>query len=228
MTLTDLANFYKIDKGTLIPDDGMHHGPRLHFTTVYDRELQSWREREIKMLEIGVSTGFSLKMWTDFFPRASVYGIDIFDCSQHDSNRVKTFICDQSDRDDLLRCSSQMEDLDLIIDDGGHMMKQQQVSLGILFQRLKPGGIYFIEDLHTSYWPYGPYQDLYGTLLDINPERTNTTVKMLENLAEGRAESEFLTESERKYLEDNVSECRIFDLPTTEYGPNKLAMIKKK
>ena len=228
MNLTELANFYKIDKGTLIPDDGQHHGPRLHFTTIYDRELDVLKNEKISMLEIGISTGFSLKMWHDFFPNAMIYGMDILDCKQHDDDRVKTLICDQSNREDLTECSNFLEELDLIIDDGGHMMKQQQVSLGVLFKKLKPGGIYFIEDLHTSFWPYGPYEDLYGTPLDINVDRTNTTVKMLEGFLAGNVHSEFMTNEEMEYLKNHMSSCEIFDLPHTEYGPNKLAMLKKK
>ncbi|PHH79423.1 hypothetical protein CDD80_4876 [Ophiocordyceps camponoti-rufipedis] len=45
---------------------------------------------------------------------------------------------------------------DLVIDDGGHTMKQQITSLERLWPVVKPGGLYVIEDLQTSYWPeYG-------------------------------------------------------------------------
>jgi hypothetical protein len=39
----------------------------------------------------------------------------------------------------------------IIIDDGGHTMNQQMTSLNTLFPIVKPGGIYFCEDLATSY-----------------------------------------------------------------------------
>jgi hypothetical protein len=45
------------------------------------------------------------------------------------------------------------ESFDLIIDDGGHTVKQQLVSFETLFPILNPGGMYVIEDLHTSYYP---------------------------------------------------------------------------
>lgn len=41
---------------------------------------------------------------------------------------------------------------DLVIDDGGHSMEQQIVSLERLWPAVKPGGLYVIEDLQTSYW----------------------------------------------------------------------------
>jgi len=41
---------------------------------------------------------------------------------------------------------------DIIIDDGSHQMQHQMASLYLLFNAIKPGGIYVVEDLHTSYW----------------------------------------------------------------------------
>src|SRR5690349_11812103 len=40
---------------------------------------------------------------------------------------------------------------DIIIDDGGHTMRQQITSLIYLLPKVRSGGIYVIEDLHTSY-----------------------------------------------------------------------------
>ena len=47
-------------------------------------------------------------------------------------------------------------DFDIIIDDGGHTMDQQKTSLQHLWKAVKPGGLYFCEDLETSSMPkYG-------------------------------------------------------------------------
>src|SRR5262249_45388122 len=40
---------------------------------------------------------------------------------------------------------------DVIVDDGGHTMAQQRGSLEELWGAVKPGGVYFVEDLQTSY-----------------------------------------------------------------------------
>lgn len=66
---------------------------------------------------------------------------------------------DQSKEDEL---SQVFKDgpFDVIVDDGGHSMKQQIVSLRTLFKHVKPGGFYILEDLLTSYfWFDGPWHD---------------------------------------------------------------------
>lgn len=228
LTLTELANLYQSDKGTVKPSEG-HHGPRLHFTTIYEKYMEEFREREISLLEIGIGSGPSLKMWQDYFSSAKIHAIDIVDSSRFDNHRVKTFVADQTKREQLRSVAESIPPMDIIIDDGGHMMGQQQISFGFLFRYLKSGGLYFIEDLHTSFWPYNGYRDLYGQPLDINAPRTNTTVGMIERYLEtGSISSEFLNEDEIEYLNSNIADCKLFDLPETEYGPNKLALFLKK
>jgi hypothetical protein len=41
----------------------------------------------------------------------------------------------------------------VVIDDGGHTMRQQIASVETLFPLLADEGIYLVEDCHTSYWP---------------------------------------------------------------------------
>ena len=229
MTLTEIANRLQLDKGTEIPKDGRHHGPRLHFTTIYDKYLLPLKNESISILEIGIANGNSLKMWTECFTKAKVFGIDIKKCTQYETDKIKTFVADQTNRKELSLVAIKTGALDVIIVDGGHMMAQQQISLGYLFSLLKPGGMYFIEDLHTSFWPYGPYKDLYGTKLDINKNRSNTTVSVIETFIKtGKIKSEFMETSEMRYLEKWTENCQLFDLPKTEYGPNKLALLERK
>ena len=73
MTLSEIANELKLDKGTIIPSDGAHHGPRLHFTTIYEKYFDSTRDKKINILEIGISNGNSLNLWLRFFPNANIY-----------------------------------------------------------------------------------------------------------------------------------------------------------
>lgn len=54
---------------------------------------------------------------------------------------------------------------DIIIDDGSHMVRHVIASFEALFPYLRRGGLYIIEDLHTSYWKR------YGLLSLLNLNR---------------------------------------------------------
>ena len=227
--LSRLANRFGSDKGTQFPEFSQeHHGPRLFFTPIYDLFLSHLREKPIRLLEIGVGSGSSLPMWSEYFPKAKIYAADIDTYRPSKFDRVKVLRVDQTDRVALQKMIKNHGPFDVIVDDGGHMMAQQQISLGVLFPALVSGGFYFVEDLHTSYWPFGKYRNLYGTALDINADRSNTTMNYLKELVKtGVSASQFLNDEENKFLSHNVDKCLIANLPETEYGPNRLAVLKK-
>lgn len=225
--LSIIANKYGTDKGTKKQKED--DGPRLYFTPIYNRFFEKIRYDSLNILEIGVANGTSLKMWEEFFPNSYIYGIDIVNSKQYDTIRTKTYIANQTNRNELNNVMNEIGKVDIIIDDGGHMMGQQQISFATLFKYVKPNGLYFIEDLHTSYWPYNNFSDLYGTKLDINDKRTNTTILMIEKYIKNhKIESEFMTLEEMEYLTNNIKKEYLFDINTTIYGPNKLAGFEKK
>jgi len=223
--LTELANKYASDKGTVSPSVG-HHGPRLHFTPKYNKYFELIKNENLNILEIGVGSGPSLKMWYEYFPNAKIHAIDIFDQSQHNNNRVTTHVGDQSNREDLKRIIDLIGDVDIIIDDGSHVVKHQQISLGFLFKHLKSGGQYWIEDLHTSDKSVWVGKDLYGYDMSFNDGES--TVEVLESYINKKVfDSHFLDKEENEYLTNNIDFMTIYDLPPTFYGFNKLCLIKK-
>ena len=222
--LTKIANEHHNDKGT----SGCPNP--LHFTPIYTKFFEKIRFNNLNILEIGLGNGSSASMWERYFPNAKISIIDIVKSNNpcFENNRISFKKIDQSDRKQLKSFCTDNDLFDIIIDDGGHMMAQQQISLGVLFQHLAQGGLYFIEDLHTSFWPYNGYSSLYGTDLDINEDKSNTTVQLIENyIATKKVESLFLTKEENDYLTNNIIYCDLFNLPKTDYGPNKLAVFKK-
>lgn len=124
------------------------------YTRYYSRYLSKLRFEKIKLLEIGVADGASLKMWEEYLPQAKIYGIDINqETKKFETERIKIFIGDQKDLAFLHSVVQQIgAPLDVIIDDGGHKMSQHKASLEALFPHIAPGGIYAIEDLHTAYF----------------------------------------------------------------------------
>lgn len=130
-----------------------------NYTKIYAELFAPLRTAKIHFLEIGVQYGYSIHLWEKYFTKATLYFFDI-DLSYliYQPKRAKLFTVDQSSSDQLRKAMNTISaKLDIIIDDGGHQMKQQQVSFSTLFSYLSPGGMYIIEDLHTSYM--SQYQD---------------------------------------------------------------------
>lgn len=119
-----------------------------HFLEAYEKHFAGLNPKRV--LEIGVQGGGSLKIWEKMFPNAEIVGIDILeDCKKYENGNIKVFVGDQHD----VKFLETLGNFDIIIDDGGHYMTQQQVSMNtLLSNQLNEGGIYVIEDLHTSYW----------------------------------------------------------------------------
>lgn len=226
--LSLLANKWSTDKGTTIPESDEVFGPRLFFTPIYDMFFSSIRNRSLCILEIGIGGGSSLPMWREYFPKAEIHALDIERYGDSQLPGVTLHQVDQTDRNQLRSVGADFGPFDIIIDDGGHMMAQQQVSLGTLFPYLQPGGYYFIEDLHTSFWPFNSYKDLYGSPLDIDEARSNTTYLMLiEFMKSGTCSSLFLRPDENVSLSGMADKVVVFDLPSSEYGPNRLGMLRR-
>lgn len=125
-----------------------------HYLEIYERYFSKYIDKEVVILEIGISHGGSLQIWKKYFgPKVRIYAIDINpECKKLEDENVKIFIGSQEDPEFLKQIVNQVPQPDIIIDDGGHTMKQQIVSFEILYPFLKNSGIYLCEDTCTSYW----------------------------------------------------------------------------
>tara|TARA_Y100001936_G_C15615504_1_gene428891 strand:- start:59 stop:568 length:510 start_codon:yes stop_codon:yes gene_type:complete len=92
-------------------------------------------------------------MWNNYFgSQINIVGIDIDpSCKQYEDKNIKIYIGDQTDQDFLQSVLKENDNPNIIIDDGGHTSNQQISSFNYLYEELRPGGIYLIEDTHTSY-----------------------------------------------------------------------------
>lgn len=120
-------------------------------------------------MEIGVYHGGSLQMWKDYFgSEAQIVGIDINPkCKGFEEDQIKVYIGSQSDRSFLKDLKKQIPKVDILIDDGGHTMRQQKVTFQELFDHVKEDGVYLCEDTHTSYWMrYGGGLKREGTFIE--------------------------------------------------------------
>jgi hypothetical protein len=124
------------------------------YLAVYDAELRPWRNKRVSLLEIGVQNGGSMQLWSQYFaPSSAFIGLDIderiLELTHPENVSLKV-----ADASDPVALDAALGDttFDVIIDDGSHRSEHIIRSFQLLFGRLRPGGRYFIEDLHCAYW----------------------------------------------------------------------------
>ncbi len=164
--MNDLERYFYNNEGRLIHKF-------VHYFEIYDRHFKSFRNKEMSILEIGVSHGGSLQMWKNYFgEKAKIYGVDINpQCKQLEEENVEIFIGSQADRNFLAEIKAKIPPIDILIDDGGHLMKDQIVTFEEMFDHIKPNGVYLCEDLHTSYLSkYGGGHKKNGTFIEYSKD----------------------------------------------------------
>jgi len=113
----------------------------------YEKYFSSWRDKEFVLLELGVAGGASIAMWREYFPKAKIYGID----NNADCAGEGIFIGDQTNPEFLGDVLAEIGPPDVIIDDASHEGWRTILTFEYLFQYLKDGGLYFVEDTATFY-----------------------------------------------------------------------------
>jgi SAM-dependent methyltransferase len=121
------------------PNGGGDKGTAHSYIEIYEREMS--KIDGISLLEIGVWEGHSIKMWQEYFLNSEILGCDL-------NKRKIRFDIDIIEAD-ATRPIPQLRDkkFDYIIDDGSHLVLDQLASFRLLWDNLKPGGKYFIEDI---------------------------------------------------------------------------------
>jgi SAM-dependent methyltransferase len=145
--LDNLAKKYGTDKSSYVHN----------YCVKYEKYLPFKRFQDMNILEIGILDGKSLLTWRDYYYKAKIVGIDInTDCKQFEDkeNNIFVEIGSQDDHVFLNEVMREHAKFDMILDDGSHMNEHVIYSFEHLFQSVKPGGLYVIEDVHTSYWPW--------------------------------------------------------------------------
>ena len=144
--LTQLAIKYGTDKW------GKHH-----YTPVYHEMFKDRRDEINFVLEIGPAEGAGVKMFSEYFPEAHIFGLEIDKDrvkNLENEERISIIQGDQSNIKDLIRMDIarvMFSSLDIVIDDGSHNPIDQIFTFQALFPYLKKGATYIIEDVADTY-----------------------------------------------------------------------------
>lgn len=172
------------------------------YLPAYDFWFSPLRDQPVRILEIGVQNGGHLEVLSRYFKNAEIIvGCDINTaCARlkYQDPRIKVVIGDANKDSTYNQITALSADFDIIIDDGSHTQRDIIVSYARYFPRLKLGGIYIAEDLHTSYWR-GLGGGLFDPLSSLGFFRKLVDLINIEHWGNNLSVRNFLGAYERKY-----------------------------
>ena len=162
-----------------------------NYLNKYEKYINFSRNDKIKILEIGISDGKSLKMWKDYFVNSTILGIDINpECKNYKEERVFVEIGSQTNEYFLSKISEEYGPFDLIIDDGSHINYDVITTFNFMFKHISKKGLYIVEDSCTSYW-----DSFGGGLL-----KNNSTIEFFKKIIDDiNFEGQFLNNFHKDY-----------------------------
>ena len=129
--------------------------------------------------------------------------------------RLNNFFVDSSSRESIIKnILNQSTEFNIIIEDASHMLKDQIISLFMLFPKIKKGGIFIIEEI-----------DFPEKKEDMRAGQKMPDLKTILKKIQSNEDfnSEYINKSEKEYLISNVSSISFF-----KGNLNELAIVRKK
>jgi hypothetical protein len=122
-----------------------------NYSTFYDFIFSEDREKDLKIFEVEIYGGSSVRSWKEYFKNSQIYCGDVNRNFFVNEDRIKSFFCDQDNRESILEMweNETLKDIqfDVIVDDGKHEYIPNINFLDNSYHKLKEGGIFIIEDL---------------------------------------------------------------------------------
>ena len=154
---------YGSDKGNTNIRQSWHN-----YTTFYHSIFKEMQHKTLRIFELGLGTnnlsvpsnmgangkpGASLYGWSEFFPNSNIYGADIDMNILFETERIKTYYCDQTNPEIIKKMWSEpglQDDFDIIIEDGLHTFDANVCFFENSIHKLKPNGYFIIEDIKKN------------------------------------------------------------------------------
>lgn len=141
ISLDDLGVATKTDKSS------REHNYLKHYEALIPFE----RTDDFTFLEIGVFRGSSARMWAEWFANATILGLDKkLPKGKKFPKNLKLVSADATKQDVVRRIQKRFSRPGVVLDDGSHIWDEQEKALKLFWDWLQPGGVYIIEDLHSS------------------------------------------------------------------------------
>lgn len=147
MTLVEIIKNKKLDLDYNILYGTDKECVHQYCSKFYDKEFEKYKDKEIKLLEIGVYFGGSLILWDNYFEKGTLLGIDVEERNIRenvkDCKKVEVKICDAYQKEFV----DGLENFDIIIDDGPHSFESQCKFIELYCNKLNKNGVLIVEDI---------------------------------------------------------------------------------
>ena len=186
------------------------------YAKIYEKYLKEHKDKNLNIIELGSFYGNASAAFYFYFKNSQIYSADINpDMYLYRSKRLKNFFTDTSSRASIEKnILSRNIKFDLIIEDASHMLKDQIVSLFILFKNLKSGGFFIVEEID---FPEKREDMRFGQEF---PD-LKTILKKIVN--KENFNSKYINENEKNYFLENFDTIKFYT-----GNINEIAIIKKK
>ena len=186
------------------------------YSKFYEKYFFDRKNEQCNILELGSFYGNASASLFFYFQNSKIYSCDIYpDLFRYKSKRINNFFIDNGSEDSIKKNLLNKEiRFDIIIEDGGHIFKDQIISLFLLFKKLNPGGLFITEEL-----------DFPDTRKDMNINNEKPTLKniLLSIIEKKEFNSKYVSENDKRYLLENYASVEIL-----KGNVNEIAFIRKK
>ena len=221
--LNFLFEYFNSDKGDYFVDQYIQpikkneikiqaHG----YSEIYEKYFFKKKENNLNILELGSFYGNAAASFYYYFKNSTIYSGDIYpDLYRYSSTRINNFYIDTSDeisiKENILNNNL---DFDIIIEDASHSLKDQIISLFLLFKKISPKGLFVCEEL-----------DFPETRRDMNLNNEFPDLKqILLNIKQKKDfNSKYINQKDKEYFLENFNNIEIY-----KGKNNEVAIIEKK
>ena len=158
--LCEIMGRNRSDKGSINIESSWHN-----YTTFYYSIFKDLHEKQLRVFELGLGTnninipsnmgsggrpGASLFGWSEFFYNSYIFGADIDSDILFNTDKIKTFYCDQTNPEIIKKMWSEpdlQDNFDIIVEDGLHTFNANVSFFENSIHKLKPNGYFIIEDI---------------------------------------------------------------------------------
>jgi len=221
--LNFLFEYFNSDKGDYFVDQYIQpikkneikiqaHG----YSEIYEKYFFKKKENNLNILELGSFYGNAAASFYYYFKNSKIYSGDIYpDLYRYSSTRIKNFYIDTSDEISIKKnILNNNLDFDIIIEDASHSLKDQIISLFLLFKKISPKGLFVCEEL-----------DFPETRRDMNLNNEFPDLKqILLNIKQKKDfNSKYINQKDKEYFLENFNNIEIY-----KGKNNEVAIIEKK